>query len=207
EQWSVTGRSQDVRGVEFAEAGAEEMFGGGFGGGEGFVDVAGGSQGRGTVEDAGAALHGRAEAEFRVVLEAAEEDVVEEFRELAAVARDYARGVGVNVVLEVAAEEAGAVPGEIARAGLQEEAYALDGAHAEDEVVGLEDDFSSLLCADAECADGLVLEEELDGVGVQPDLEVVGGFEGPGVQACKVGLGAPACEIGLQFGKGWFGET
>ncbi len=54
--------------------------------------------------------------------------------------------------------------------------------------------------------DGFVLEEEVDGVGVQPDLEI-GGFECFAVQAREVGLGAPAGEIGLQLGEGWFGEA
>ena len=177
EQWSVAGGAQDVGGAEFAEAAAQQMFGGGLGCSEGFVDVAGEAHGGGAVEDVGAALLVGTEAELGVVLEAAEKDVVEELGELAAVAWDDARGVGVDVVLEVAAEEAGAVPGEIACAGLQEEADALDGTHAEDEVVGVDEDFASLLGADAECADGFVLEEELDGVGVQPDLEVVAGLE------------------------------
>jgi hypothetical protein len=107
----------------------------------------------------GVALFVGAEAKLGVVLEAAEEYVVEEIGELAAVAWDDACGVGVDVVLEVAAEETGGIPREIAGAGLQEEANALNRAHAEDELVCVDDGFASLLRADAESADGLAVHE------------------------------------------------
>src|ERR1700758_5007939 len=105
------------------------MLGNGLGGSEGFVHVAGETHGGSAVQDVGAALLFRAEAELGVVLEATEKDVIEEVGELAAIARSDARRVGVNVVLKVFAEETGAVPGETAGAGLQEEADAFDGAH------------------------------------------------------------------------------
>jgi hypothetical protein len=142
------------------------MFGGGLRHGEGFVDVAEEAHGGGAVEDASAALLVGEEAKLGVVLEAAEKNVVEELGELSAAAREDARGVGVDVVLEVPAEEAGAIPWEIACAGLQEEADAFDGTHAEYEVVGMDERFGSLLRADAEGANGFVVEEELDSVGV-----------------------------------------
>ena len=162
----MAGGAEDVGGVELGEAGAEEMFGGGFRGGERFVEVAGEAHGGGTVEDAGAALFVRQKAELGVVLEAAKEDVVEERAEFTAIARENARGVGVDVVLEMTAEETGAVPRERTGAGLQKEADALDGAHAENELVGVEEGFGSLLGADAQGARDFVVEDEFDGVGV-----------------------------------------
>ena len=62
------------------------------------------------------------EAELGEVLEAAGEDGVEGVGEAGEVVGMMARGVAVDVVLEVLAEEAGAVPGQTAGAGLEEEA-------------------------------------------------------------------------------------
>ena len=204
----MTGGAEDVGWLEFVPAAAEEMFGGGLGGGEGFVDVAGEAHGGGAVENAGAALLVRAgAAAWGGFLKPRRKMLSRELGELMAAAWDDARGSGVYVILEVAAEQARAVPWKIGRARLQEEADAFDGAHAEDEKVGVDEDFASLLGAYAKSADGLFVHKEFDGVGVEPDLEVGGGLESLGAQAREVGLRTPTGEIGLQIGEGWFGDA
>ena len=71
----------------------------------------------------------------------------------------------------------------------------------------MEDGFDAGEGAAAEAGGGVAFGEELDGVGVQPEVEVGVGGEGLVVQAGEVGLGAPAREIGLEVGELGEGEA
>ncbi len=62
----------------------------------------------------------------------------------------------------------------------------------------MDKEFASLLRADANSANRLVFEDKFRHVRVQPDLQVVAGFECGGVQASEVRFRAPAREIWLQ---------
>src|SRR5271170_2480171 len=98
------------------------------------------------------------EAELGEVFEAAGEDGVEGVVEGGEVVGFDAGGVAVDVILKVLAEEAAAIPGVAAGAGLEEEAGAFDSAEGEDVVAGAEDGFYAGEGAAADSGRGFSLE-------------------------------------------------
>src|SRR5439155_27013034 len=118
------------------------------------------------------------EAELGGDFEAAREDGVACDVEAGEVVRDDLRGVTVDVVLKVLAEETGGVPREAAAVGLQEEAGALDAAETEDVPVRTEDGFDAGEGTAAQAGGGVAFCEEFDCACVQAELEVGVGGEG-----------------------------
>ncbi len=113
-------------------------------------------------------LFGRAKAQLWMILEASTEDVVEVPVEELVVHRLDGGSVAVDVVLEVFAQEAGAVPRQAEWPWLQEEAGALDGPQAEDELVGAEGRFNACEGSAPEAAHGLAFDLHLHGIRMQP---------------------------------------
>ena len=111
----------EVAAGDFAEASAHEVADGVLGlhaGLAGVLEAHGGADAEGSE----LRLEMGRQAELGKVFEAAREDGIEGVVEAGEVVRDDLCGVAVDVVLKVLAEEAGAVPGQAAGAGLEEEA-------------------------------------------------------------------------------------
>src|SRR6266851_4891225 len=132
----------EVAAGDVAEAPSHEVADGVLGLHAGLAGVFEG-HGRADAESAVVGLEVRWKAQLGKVLEAVSDDGIEGVVEAGEIVRVNGGGVAVDVVLKVLAEEAGAVPGQAAGAGLQEEAGAFDAAECEDVAAGVEDGFDA----------------------------------------------------------------
>ncbi len=149
------------------------------------------------------------EAELGVVFEAAQKNAIEDVVEDVRRSGPECRGVRVDVVLKVTAKQPGLVPGKAARrARLQKKPCRFEGSHGKDVPASAEDRFLSAEGAAANASADAVFQEELDGIGMQPDLDAGIVFERAAVQPGKVGLRAPAGHIKLEIvqGRGTYPE-
>ena len=128
EQRQVACERGQVAGGNLSNAALVQTPRGGLDAVQAFLDVAEEMHSGGDGQGLPRALGGGGETEFGVVFEAAEDDVVEELMEARGGERLDDGGAGVDVVLEVPAEQTGVVPGQAAGARLQEEARAFDRA-------------------------------------------------------------------------------
>ena len=141
------------------------------------------------------------EAELRKIFEATREDGIEGVVETREIVRDDLGRVAVDVILKMSAEKAGAIPWQAAGPRLEEEAGAFDSAEGEDVVAGAEDSFYPRQSAGADADCGVAFGNELDCVGMKPEMDIGVSGEGSMVETGKVRFRAPAREVGFEIGK------